>query len=176
MFYYNFEVCIQKYIKKLNIHHVNILLTTLIMKSILQAYKNTNWTRISFMKRILYKDNNNIQGEIVFTNNNEVINAMTYKHIEMIMTTEIKGKDILITKMPDVITSFTFPECETLYISNNDKNFIYYHLDKDRFPKLKDVYVNKQHLCHPKVISMLPHVHFHLSYVAKKINSRMLFR
>ena len=51
--------------------------------------------------------------------------------------------------------SATFPECETLFVINCEKNYVYYNLDTIRFPNVKKIYTNS----HPCEYSVL-HRHF----------------
>lgn len=48
-----------------------------------------------------------------------------------------------------------FPNCETLFIDDCDKNYVYYNLDTIHFPKVKTIYLNS----HPCEYSVL-HRHF----------------
>ena len=48
-----------------------------------------------------------------------------------------------------------FPRCETLFIDDCEKNYVYYNLDTHHFPNVKKIYINS----HPCEYSVL-HRHF----------------
>ena len=61
---------------------------------------------------------------------------------------EIMNETINISNMGDLHpyhNGVTFPKAKTVFLTNCDKNFTYYWLDKQTFPNVETIYL----LCHP---------------------------